>query len=286
LSNDSTVPDIPSSTFEEAAPDSQRLAMLPLALMLGLGLVLGYALGYVVGNREKAPTTVGSTAPPSSAEGQIPTSGTVSKEKEIVSKDTTVVVPAPPPVKSPAPAPPTPRVKPLATAGRLVVTSNPAKAAVTINGKWKGRTPLTLDNLKFGKYEVRVVQPGFEVAREQLTLSQSAASRAVDVTLRRVPTDKRAPAPEARTAQSPASASPAKPPVAASGAMFVDSRPQGARVFLDGKELGVTPLSLAALPTGSHVVRLELADHQSWTETTQVVGQKTAHVTGSLERIR
>ena len=72
----------------------------------------------------------------------------------------------------------------------------------------------------------------------------------------------------------------------ATGEIFVDSRPRGARVFINGKELGVTPLRLAAQPVGSHVVRLELADHQSWTATAKVVAQKTAPVTGSLERIR
>ena len=72
----------------------------------------------------------------------------------------------------------------------------------------------------------------------------------------------------------------------ATGEIFVDSRPRGARVFINGKELGVTPLRLAGQPVGSYVVRLELADHQSWTATANVVAQKTAPVTGSLERIR
>ncbi len=132
---------------------------------------------------------------------------------------------------------------------------------------------------------MRVVEPGFEVTRARFTLSESAASRTVDVALRRVPASKRAPAPEPRTAPSMAAAAPAKP-VAATGAIFVDSRPRGARVFIDGKEVGVTPLTLAAQPVGSHVVRLELADHQSVTATTQVVGQKTATVTLSLDRVK
>jgi hypothetical protein len=192
--------------------------------------------------------------------------------------------PATPAVKTPTP-PPAPRARPVTT-GRLVVTSNPAKAAVTINGKWSGRTPLTLDNLKFGKYEVRVVQTGYEVARERFTLSESAALRTVDVELRRVPADKRAPAPEARTAASPGPTSPPKPGVSATGSIFVDSRPRGARVFIDGKEMGVTPLTLSEQRLGSHSVRLELADHQPVTTTTQIVAQKAAAVTLSLERIK
>jgi serine/threonine protein kinase len=298
LINDTSVPDIPPSVLEEAAADRRRPVMLERALILGLGLVLGFAAGQF--RREMVPTAPSTTAAPRLAEGQAATTGSGTA----VASETTVSVPPPAnatatsnerppavpspavtaPVKAPVP-PPVPRVKPV-TSGRLIVTSNPAKAGVTINGKWSGRTPLTLDNLKFGKYEVRVVEKGFEVARERFTLSESAASRTVDVALRRVPADKRASVPEPRPAQSTAAAAPSKPPVAATGAIFVDSRPRGARVFVDGKEVGVTPLTLAAQPVGSHVVRLELADHQSVTATTQVVGQKTASVTLSLDRVK
>ncbi len=70
--------------------------------------------------------------------------------------------PRPRPLATPAPPP---AVRPAATTGRIVISSTPAKAAVVINGKWSGRTPLTVDDLKFGKYVIRVVEPGYEVAR-------------------------------------------------------------------------------------------------------------------------
>ena len=57
-------------------------------------------------------------------------------------------------------------------------------------------------------------------------------------------------------------------------------------MFIDGKEVGVTPLTLTGQALGSHVVRLELADHQSPTVTTEVTAQKPARVTLSLERIK
>ncbi len=188
-------------------------------------------------------------------------------------------------VEAPAP-PPSRAAKPVATTGRLVITSSPAKAAVTINGKWSGRTPLTVDDLKFGKYVVRVVQPGFEVARKEVALSSSAPSGTFDTTLRPAKAPARVPAPEAKAAQAPPPASPSKPPAATTGEIYVDSRPRGARVFIDGKEVGVTPVQLTAQPPGRRVVRLELVDHQSWTETRTVVAGELARVTGSLERIR
>ena len=48
----------------------------------------------------------------------------------------------------------------------------------------------------------------------------------------------------------------------------------------------MTPVQLTAQPVGPRVVRLELADHQSWTQTKTVVGGELARVTGSLERIK
>jgi hypothetical protein len=160
---------------------------------------------------------------------------------------------------------------------------------VTVNGKWSGRTPLTLTGLAFGSYVVRVVEPGYDVEREQFTLSSGSSSRTVDVVLKRKPEPKPAPAAETSKAAAPKGASPqaaasAKP--AATGSIYIDSRPQGARVFVDNKEVGVTPLTLSGQTAGSHDVRLELADHGPRSETITVKPGATARVTGSLERIR
>ncbi len=75
-------------------------------------------------------------------------------------------------------------------------------------------------------------------------------------------------------------------PSAFAGSIFVDSRPRGARVFIDGRPMGTTPASIPDIPIGSHVVRLELTDHRAWTTSTRVTAGEAAVVTGSLERIR
>ena len=46
----------------------------------------------------------------------------------------------------------------LATSGRI--PRAPSPASVTLNGHWRGRTPLTLDGLPFGSYVERVMQDG------------------------------------------------------------------------------------------------------------------------------
>jgi hypothetical protein len=70
------------------------------------------------------------------------------------------------------------------------------------------------------------------------------------------------------------------------GSIYIDSRPRGARVLVDGKPVGTTPMRLPEVSIGSHVVRLELEDHSAWTVSTRVAAGQEARVTGSLERIR
>jgi hypothetical protein len=63
----------------------------------------------------------------------------------------------------------------------------------------------------------------------------------------------------------------------------VDSRPRGATVLVDGKSVGVTPLSLAEVSPGSHVVQIDMAGKKPWTTTAVVAAGKRASVSGSLE---
>jgi hypothetical protein len=156
---------------------------------------------------------------------------------------------------------------------------------VSVNGRWRGRTPLTLDTLQFGSYTVRVVQPGFTASNEDVVLSARQPMRTLSVHLQ--PVSVRGPsAPAARTAERPANSARESEPSSYAGTIYVDSRPRGAKVIIDGKPMGTTPASIPDIPIGSHVVRLELEDHRAWTTSTRVAAGEQSRVTGSLERIR
>jgi hypothetical protein len=176
--------------------------------------------------------------------------------------------------------------RPAASSGTIVVRSSPSGAGVTLNGRWRGRTPLTLDDLPFARYEVRVVQPGYTPVQEAVRLSSAAPERSLSVSLEAQAR------PAARTAtpggrrSAPARTAGGAESQAFTGSVYVDSRPRGARVFIDGKAVGVTPLSVPEIRIGSHVVRLELPDHRIWSSATRVVSGQTSRVTGSLERIQ
>ncbi|MDQ3070842.1 MAG: PEGA domain-containing protein, partial [Acidobacteriota bacterium] len=62
--------------------------------------------------------------------------------------------------------------------------------------------------------------------------------------------------------------------------------PPGARVLLDGREVGVTPIRLPNVAPGSHNIRVELRFHQPYTATVQVRGGQQARVAASLQPTR
>jgi hypothetical protein len=280
------------SSFGRAAPTlghyaaadhpPPRRSRAALAAVLVLGVIAGLGAGYVLWGR----TTPG---------GQAWSEGTVGPADSPPPRtDEPARAEAPPPAPVPADerpaataAPardsePVAEPKPVATSGTLVVRSQPTGAGVTVNGRWRGRTPLTLDDLPFARYQVRVVQPGYGAGTEVVTLSANAPARSLSMRLR---PEGRAAAP-ARTPAAAGRAAPAGRPESYTGSIYVDSRPRGARVFIDGKAVGATPLSVPDVPIGSHVVRLELPDHRIWSTTARVAAGQSARVTGSLERIQ
>lgn len=271
---------------EELTADSRvfvvphsRAAMLPLAIALIIGLPLAFAAGYVVRGRTEAVPPPAPVEQAAAADPGSPTAGTTYSESAIDPAPEPVPPAAPPDVPS-DPAGPEPVPGP--ATGRLVVRSTPAGAHVTVNGRWSGRTPLTLTDLEFGDYAVRVVADGYRIGREAFTLDSSNATRTIAMRLEREPAAREA-APAAKPPAPPAGSS---SPTVYYGRLFVDSRPQGATVYVGGEARGKTPLRLPQVPIGSHVVRLELVDHRAWTKVVRVTAGQEARATGSLDPIR
>jgi hypothetical protein len=68
------------------------------------------------------------------------------------------------------------------------------------------------------------------------------------------------------------------------GALMIVSRPPGAAVFMDGKPVGATPLSLPSVPAGTHAIRIEQEGYRRWTSAVRVVASEQNRITASLER--
>jgi hypothetical protein len=55
-------------------------------------------------------------------------------------------------------------------------------------------------------------------------------------------------------------------------------------VTLDGRVVGVTPLTLPEVAAGSHAVRLQLEGYRTWSVSARVVSGQVNKVNASLER--
>jgi TonB family protein len=142
----------------------------------------------------------------------------------------------------------------------LRVESSPPGARVRLNGQTKGQTPLQLDDLPFGVYEVRVDQKGYEAQTRSVSL------------------DARTPSAEVRVAL-------ARPAAPASGAADILSTPSGAAVSVDGRAVGTTPLSGLKLKPGTRRIEVTLAEHETWTGSVDVAAGETGRVEVRLKTI-
>jgi hypothetical protein len=66
------------------------------------------------------------------------------------------------------------------------------------------------------------------------------------------------------------------------GSLVVSSRPSGARVFLNGRSVGSTPLVLRNQAAGSRAVRVTLDGYESWSSAVQVVADTETRLSAEL----
>jgi hypothetical protein len=146
-----------------------------------------------------------------------------------------------------------------------VIQSVPSGALVTIDGRRSGETPLTVQ-VPLGRHDIQVARSGYVPSTRRLELTKRTPAQTVRVTLKRGPADEAAAA--------------AKTP--ATGSADVDSNPRGARVSVDGKFVGITPMRLNDLTAGKHQIQFDLAGHKTVTSTVNIVGGERARVTVTL----
>jgi hypothetical protein len=240
-----------------------------LALGLAIGLLGGYALW---GRHATSGSAVDSASPAAGGAAGPPREGYT--EEPILEAEPTTPTAAPAGARAATPERPlTPSSLP--ADGRLVVRSEPPGAQVTIDGRVRGVTPVTLDAIAAGTYEVGVSRSGYRPETRRVRVSQGGADAQLTVTLR--PADR--PAAAARTEPSGG----AVPPSAQPASIEVVSRPPGARVYVDGRLVGTTPWRSAEVRPGSRVVRLELDGYAPWATTVDLEPGGARRLAASLD---
>jgi len=138
--------------------------------------------------------------------------------------------------------------------GGIAVLSEPAGAAVYIDDRMAGKTPYEGGEFSPKAYKVRVVKDGFEVWEKEVDIE---AGRKVEVYAQLKGKE---------------------------AGLEVRSVPAKARVWLDGREMGETPLNLS-LKAGQHLVRVFKDGYEVYEERVQAGGTDRKTVSVSLKRI-
>lgn len=164
----------------------------------------------------------------------------------------------PAPAPSPVAEPPEPRAEARAEAqsGAIRVTSSPAGAAVLLDGRGVGETPLTIDGLDPGRYSLAVRRTGYESVVRTVTIRPGTRYEAA-LDLQSVAPPPVAAAPE-RPARPRAAPPPPRPaPAPATGVLEVLVRPWG-RIEIDGqvRQRESDVVYRTELPVGRHRIRV------------------------------
>lgn len=233
-------------------------------------LLVGLGMGFVLGRWSVSPLPPGpsaTAAPPASTPPAVTVTGNeaVRPEPEVRGAPP---APAPAPAAAPAPGPATARPAPAASAGRVTVHSTPAGARVQVDGRDRGRTPVTIGGLGVGRHLVEVSRDGYADQARRVEITATRPSVTLDLRL------------EATAAPGAAAAAPV------TAALEFVTRPAGAGVYVDGRRVGVSPLKIDGVAPGARTIRFELAGHAPWTSTITLAAGESRRVTASLEQRR
>jgi TonB family protein len=171
----------------------------------------------------------------------------------------------PPPTAAPTAGPtvrPAPPGEPVSNVpsitGLLRVATQPAGAAVTVDGEPRGASPVEVADLALGAHDVRVEMRGYTAGAQRVILTAEAPQADLNLTLSR-----------------------SAPP---SGMAELHSSPEGALVSVDGIVVGQTPLR-QPLKVGNHAVEMTREGFEPWSGRLEVSARGMARVDAVLRPI-
>jgi hypothetical protein len=149
---------------------------------------------------------------------------------------------------------------PISTSGALYILSTPSDATVTLDGMYKGRTPITISNVAAGTHILQLDSPGSYDWKSTVEVPEGG-TRTISATLNPMPS-------------------------ATSGWVYVSSSPGGASVTLDGNAVGQTPasgsLKLNPVMAGEHTVALDRTGYKRYSTKTSVSPNTVSEVSAVL----
>jgi hypothetical protein len=130
----------------------------------------------------------------------------------------------------------------------MVLSSSPEETSIVVNNAYKGKTPLTLEGLPPGTYNVTFSRFGYYPFSTQVRVEPGSVSDVV-----------------AHLRQQ-------------SGGLAINTSPAGARVIIDDMDAGITPLTITSLSSGNHTLNVSAPGYTSLEMPVHVIVNQTRDV--------
>jgi hypothetical protein len=132
--------------------------------------------------------------------------------------------------------------------GTMDLSSSPNETSVVVNNAYKGKTPLTLGGLTPGIYNVTFSRFGYYPFSTVVKVEPGSVSDVVASLKQQT------------------------------GGLAINTSPTGARVMIDGTEVGISPFTMTSLTTGNHTLNVSSAGYTSQEMPVHVITNQTQTV--------
>jgi PEGA domain. len=139
--------------------------------------------------------------------------------------------------------------------GSLMVESEPANAAIFVDGKEIGHTPEIIMSSAKGTHAIEVRMDGYDIWKENVDI-EPGTENSITATL------------QLKT-----------------GSLNINSKPSGGTIFIDGEQIGTTPGNLKRLKLGTHQVEVKMTGHENWSANVEVSADKEHQITAVLQQL-
>ncbi|NJE29444.1 PEGA domain-containing protein [Thermococcus sp. 18S1] len=133
----------------------------------------------------------------------------------------------------------------------LKIETSPSGSEVYLNGKYLGTAPLNI-SLQPGTYTLKITKNGYSDYVSSITLA-SGETKIISATLNRN-----------------------------TGYLSVNSSPSGAKVYLDGRYIGTTPLESYMLPPGEYTLKIVADNHETYSRNVSIEEGKKVTIRANL----
>ena len=137
--------------------------------------------------------------------------------------------------------------------GRLEINSNPSDAMLWIHGQQVGKTPFIAERYSCGNYPIRLIREMYYEETDTISI-EPAGEHLVNYDL--------------------------KPQF---GTIRISSNPEGASLSIDGNTFGETPVFIAELPSGRHIVNINAENYFDYESTIEIIDGQVFEETYELK---